>query len=600
MPGSDVPALLEDCVDGFLLEPSDAHDAPASSSNCDPRLQLVPFSTSIEIPSRKDHLMRSAFVLAFHLAFISSFSALAAPDDQKKVDAIFAPYDKPNSPGCALGVIQNGNFLYRRGYGTASLELGVPLSSQSVFYMGSVSKQFTAASIVLAAEQGFLSLDDNVRKYIPELPDYGHSITLRQMLHHTSGLRDFLTLLDLSGRHGADIHSREEMLDLIVHQKALNNVPGDEWIYSNTNYFLLGEVLQRATKKSLAEFAAENIFQPLGMVHTRFYDDRTRVVPGRIPAYAPGTDGNFLVDWSTNFDTVGAGGLMSSVDDLLLWDRNFHENKLGKGTLLKELQTPGVLNNGKLIRYALGLDVSTYRGLPIVEHDGALFGYRTAILRFPQQRFTVVCLCNVSSADGASLGRKVADVYLEKDLQAEETAFQPPGAGGFPDPSPFAGKYLDPRTHAVASFTVSGNTLIGWGARLNRIGPNRFRFIGGGAITFDSTDGTMKASLDLDGQALFAGAKIHELHLNEAALGAFVGVFKSTELDAKYTFSITNGSLMLRSNWDPPSKLSPIAPDEFDSEDLGTLVFRRDANHRISGFSVFAGRVRDVSFEKTN
>jgi CubicO group peptidase (beta-lactamase class C family) len=544
--------------------------------------------------------MRFAAIVALCLAFITILPAVATQDDQQKVDATFAAYDKAASPGCALGVIQNGNFIYRKGYGTASLELGVPLSAQSVFYMGSVSKQFTAASVVLAAEQGFLSLDDNVRKFIPELPDYGHTITLRQMLHHTSGLRDFLSLLDLSGRHGADIHSKEEMLDLIVRQKALNNIPGDEWIYSNTNYFLLGEVLRRVTKKSLAEFAAENIFHPLGMIHTRFYDDHTVVVPGRVPAYEPGSNGSFLVDWSTNFDTVGAGGLMSTVEDLLLWDRNFYENKLGKGTLLNEMQTLGVLNNGKKIRYALGLDVSTYRGLPIVEHDGALFGYRTAILRFPEQRFTVVCLCNVSSADGASLGRKVADVYLEKYLQAEESALQPTSAGSFPDPSPFAGKYLDPRTHAVASFTVSGSTLIGWGARLNRIGPNRFRFVGGGVITFDSQDGAMKASLDLEGQTLFAGGKTEEPHLNDSALAAFVGAFKGTELDAKYIFSITNGTLMLRTNWDPPLKLTPIAQDVFDSDDLGTLVFRRDANHRVTGFSVFAGRVRDVSFEKIN
>jgi CubicO group peptidase (beta-lactamase class C family) len=159
------------------------------------------------------------------------------------VDQIFGAYDKATSPGCALGVIQDGNFIYRKGYGMASLELGVPLSPQSVFYMGSVSKQFTAAGVVLAAEQGFLSLDDDVRKYVPELPDYGHAITLRQMLHHTSGFRDFLTLLYLSGRHDSDLHSKEEMIALIVRQKGLNNVPGDEFVYSNTNYFLLGEKL---------------------------------------------------------------------------------------------------------------------------------------------------------------------------------------------------------------------------------------------------------------------------------------------------------------------------------------------------------------------
>jgi CubicO group peptidase (beta-lactamase class C family) len=340
----------------------------------------------VKISVGKELLMRLA-VIALIFGFLVELPVVAADDSKQRVDRIFAAYDKTDSPGCAVGVIRDGNFIYRKAYGMASLELEVPLTPQSVFYMASVSKQFTAAAVVLAAEKGFLSLDENVRKYIPELPDYGHVITLRQMLHHTSGLRDFETLLYLSGKRISEPHSVEEMVDLIARQKLLNNAPGDEWIYSNTNYFLLAEVVKRATKKSLAEFAAENIFRPLGMMHTRFYDDHTVVVPGRIPAYDPGSGGGFLVNWSTSFDLVGPGGMMSSVDDLLLWDRNFYGDKLGNGTFLKEMQTRGVLNDGKETDYALGLELSTYRGLAIVEHSGGLFVYS----------FTVVCLCNLSA-----------------------------------------------------------------------------------------------------------------------------------------------------------------------------------------------------------
>src|SRR5215475_4662561 len=216
--------------------------------------------------------MRLPAIIALALALTIIFPAIAA-DTGDRVNQIFAAYDKADSPGCALGVIRNGAFVYRKGYGAASLELRVPLSAQSVFYMGSVSKQFTAASIVLAAEQRFLSLDDNVHKYITELPDYGQPITLRHMLHHTSGLRDVLGLLSLSGRSALDLHSKDEMIDLVARQKALNFSPGAEYLYSNTNYFLLAEVVYRATSKALSQFAAENIFQPLGMTHTRFYDD---------------------------------------------------------------------------------------------------------------------------------------------------------------------------------------------------------------------------------------------------------------------------------------------------------------------------------------
>lgn len=493
-------------------------------------------------------------------------------------------------------MIGDGAFIYRKGYGTASLELGVPLSPQSVFYMGSVSKQFTAASVVLAAEQGFLSLDDDVRKYIPELPDYGHPVTLRQMLHHTSGFRDVLGLLHLSGRDAADLHPTAELIDLVARQKALNYIPGEEFLYSNTNYFLLAEVVKRSTKKPLSVFAAENIFQPLGMVHTRFYDDHTLVVPGRVPAYAPGTGGSFLVDWSTNYDNVGGGGLMSSVDDLLLWDRNFYENRLGKGTLLKEMQTRGVLNSGKQISYALGLELDTYRGLPIVEHDGALFGYRTDILRFPQQRFTVLCLCNLSSADPTGLSHRVADVYLAKSLQAASAP--PQGAGTISDPGLFAGRYLDTRDHQVFSFTASGGRLVMFGDTLRPIGSNRFEGPAGTTITFDGSGGIMKVRIE--GVIEFTGARIGEIHIAGAALAAYAGTYTSTELDATYRLSVEDGSLTLRTNWTRPLRLNPIIRDEFESGNFGTLVFHRDSNDRVSGLSVFAGRTRNVTFEKTN
>jgi CubicO group peptidase (beta-lactamase class C family) len=199
-------------------------------------------------------------VVCLSLGILVQFTALAEDVAPQKVDQIFSVYDKAGSPGCSLGVIRDGDFVYRKAYGSANLELGVPLSPQSVFYMGSVSKQFTAAALVLAAEQGFLLLDDDVRKYVPELADYGHVVTLRQMLHHTSGFRDFFDLIDLSGRDVSDFNSPGEILKIVARQRGLNNIPGDEWLYSNTNYFLLGVVVKSATKKSLAEFATQNIF----------------------------------------------------------------------------------------------------------------------------------------------------------------------------------------------------------------------------------------------------------------------------------------------------------------------------------------------------
>ena len=532
------------------------------------------------------------------LRMLLGVAALAQNVPNQGVDQIFSVYDKPGSPGCSLGVIRNGDFVYRKAYGLASLELAVPLSPQSVFYMGSVSKQFTAAGIVLAAEQGYLSLDDDVRKYIPELPDYGHVITLRQMIHQTSGFRDFFTLLYLSGHDVGDSNSPEGIFKIVVRQRGLNNIPGDEWIYSNTNYFLLGIVVKRATKKSLSEFAAENVFQPLAMSHTLFYDDHMLVVPGRVAAYDSAPHDSFRVDWSTTYDVVGGGGLMSTVDDLLLWDRNFYANRLGKGTLVQQLQSPGVLNNGKQISYAMGLDLGNYRGLPIVEHGGALFGYRAELLRFPDQKFSVICLCNIASAVPENLARQVADIYLADKLQAGASALNPSSEGNFPDPATFGGKYLDPRTHLLYAFTASNGNLMAWGAVLRRINANQFYDLGSDVITFESSKGTMQANLVLKGETYFSGSRIKELQLGKTVLASYTGQFRSTDLDAVYGLSLEKDILTLRNRDNPPQELTPIAQDEFDAGDLGRLVFERDSGGRVFGFRVFTQDARGIAFKR--
>jgi CubicO group peptidase (beta-lactamase class C family) len=543
--------------------------------------------------------MRFAIVL-LALGTLVQFAAVAEDVAPQEVDQIFSAYDKAGSPGCSLGVIRDGDFVYHKAHGSANLELGVPLSPQSVFYMGSVSKQFTAAAVVLAAEQGFLSLDDDVRKYVPELPDYGHVITLRQMIHQTSGFRDFFSLIDLSGRDVSDFNSPDEILKLVVRQKGLNNIPGYEWIYSNTNYFLLGVVVKRATKKSLAEFATQNIFRPLGMLNTRFYDDHTVVVPGRVAAYDSGAHDSFLVDWSTTYEIVGGGGLMSTVDDLLFWDRNFYANRLGKGTLSKELQTPGVLNNGNKISYAMGLDLGNYRGLPIVDHGGALFGYRTEFLRFPEQKFSVICLCNVSDAVPENLARKVADLYLADQLHAGASALDPSHNENLPDPAEFTGKYLDARTHLLYSFSASNGSLMAWGAVLRRINANQFYDLGSNVITFEKSIVTMKARLDIQGETYFSGRKVEALNSSDTALAAYAGQFHSQELDATYSVSLEHGMLTLRVGDTPPKKLTEIAPDEFDSNGLGRIAFRRDLQGRVAALAIFTQDVRGMELRKLN
>lgn len=541
--------------------------------------------------------LASAALLAF--AALPHAPLAREQDHSQKVDKIFAAYNQTRTPGCSLGVIRNGKFAYQKTYGAANLELRVPLSPQSIFYVGSVSKQFTAAGVVLAAEQGLLSLDDNVRKYIPELPDYGHPITLRQMLHQTSGLRDFFDLVYFSGNDVAEFNSPGEILKLIERQRGLNNTPGAEWVYSNTNYFLLGIVIQRATGKTLAEYAAENIFRPLGMTHTRFYDDASVVVPGRVAAYDPGKDDQFLVDWSTTYSVVGGGGMMTTVGDLLQWDNNLNSNRLGKGTLVKELETPGILNDGQKTVYGMGLISGNYRGLPILEHNGSLFGYRADLLRFPQEKFTVICLCNVSNADPEGKSRKVADLYLRDKMQSDSV---PASAidKHQGDPSPFAGQYFDPRTHTIYSFTASEGHLRGWGSDLRRRNANQFYDLFGDLITFDGSGDSMKVSLDMNGEIFFAGKRLSEVHREDVALEAFAGNYRSPELDGTIQLSVEHGNLILKNRNHPPVTLTPISNKEFRAGGSFSIIFHRNRQGRISGLSVFAPAARGIEFAAFN
>jgi CubicO group peptidase (beta-lactamase class C family) len=541
---------------------------------------------------------RAVFLLLSACSLIAPacFAQQDASELQRKVDQVFAAYDKPDSPGCALGVVRDGEFVYKKGYGEGSLELSVPLTPESVFYMGSVSKQFTAASVVLAAEQGYLSLDDDVRKYVPEIPSYGKPITLREMLHHTSGFRDILGLLLLAGRNFEDIHPTPELLDLLSRQKALNYQPGEEFLYSNTNFFLFSVIIKRTTGKPLSQFAEENIFKPLGMTHTRFYDDHSVVVPGRVPAYEPLPNGGFRIDWSTNFDKIGDGGLMSSVDDLLLWDRNFYADKLGKGTLLREIQTPGVLNSGKKIEYALGLFISTYRGLPIVEHGGALFGYRTELLRFPKQKFSVITLCNVGTSNPRRLANQVADLYLDAQF-APKT---PAAASAKVDPQPFVGHYRNANSHSVLNLSVADGDLSVYGLRLKALDATHFTASEGLDLKLEAHEGKpLRLTLSSADSAPQVFEKFQAIGPSAEDLLQYSGQYKSTELQATYVFAVKDGKFTLATNWQEPAVLDPIVRDEFGGPFGTSIVFRRDAAGRVTGCDLFAGRVRNIAFAKT-
>jgi CubicO group peptidase (beta-lactamase class C family) len=342
---------------------------------------------------------------------------LLGQDPSQTIDKLFERFGL-DSPGCAIGIAQNGKALFAKGYGLADLEHNAPLSPSSPFYMASVSKQFTAMSILLLAEDGKLALTDPVRKYIPELPEYASGITIYHLLTHTSGVRDYLALGFLAGLPAEFVFTDGGMLHMLARQAALNFEPGTDYLYSNSGYVLLSLIVKKVAQKSLNEFAQERIFGPLGMKATRFQHDHSMLIPGKALGYQR-REGVWHTA-NSMLDVVGDGGLYSTVDDMVRWAENFDKPKVG-AVALTAMQTQAKLSSGKEIEYGMGLAPSAYRGLRIVEHGGALVGYRTEFLRFPGQGFSVVCLCNNGSANPGQLARQVAELYLNSELKPPET-----------------------------------------------------------------------------------------------------------------------------------------------------------------------------------
>lgn len=334
---------------------------------------------------------------------------------EKAVDALFEEWDSEDSPGCALIVIKEGKILYSNGYGMANVELKVPITPKTVFYIGSVSKQFVAMCMLLLAEQGKIDLDADVRQYLPEFPNYGYTINIRNLIHHTSGIRDNLTLWELAGRSHLEEIPEAEIYDMICRQEELNFEPGTKYLYSNSCYFLMSLIVERVTGQSLREYAQEHIFKPLGMKHSIFNDDNRRLIANRALGYRKNKEGE-IENMLMRFDLVGSGGLYSTVEDLFLWDQNFYHNKVGTQgqTLITKMLTNGKFKDGSDVGYAFALRNDDYKGISTISHSGTLGGYRAHFVQFPEQEFSVVILSNLANFLPEQSAYQVADIYLKK------------------------------------------------------------------------------------------------------------------------------------------------------------------------------------------
>jgi len=538
------------------------------------------------------------------------------PDVAKQVDKIFEKWDRPDSPGCALGVYKDGKIIYKHGYGMADLNDDVPITPATVFHVASMSKQFTAASIVLLAQQGKLSLDDDVHKYIPELPDFGQRITIRHLVWHTSGLRDQWDLLGLAGwRYSLDLITDDDVMSVMTRQKDLNFKPGDKHVYCNTGYTLMGLIVKRVSGMSLREFTTKNIFEPLGMTHTHFRDDHAEIIKHDALGYEQeeGKDKPFRMSL-TNFDTVGATSLHTTVEDLQLWDENFYHPKVGGAAFIQQMLERGKLNSGEQLDYAFGLVKGKYKGLPIVDHGGADAGYRSDLTRFPDQHFSAAVLCNSAETNPTGLVRQVADILLAKDLKVPEVAPAKDSAtSGGPklteqQMAPLVGIYWNRDDDAFENIVVKdGKLQIDLGGEVRPLKPFAETHFHVADVAWGDMVDIHFVPVPLDKPRRFEQSfgdgkpdvfeSATPFTPSASELTEFAGVYVSEEIDPVYRIVLQDGNLALARLKNKTETLKPAVRDVFTG-DIGTVRFTRDANQHISGFVLNAGRIQNFRFSK--
>lgn len=518
-------------------------------------------------------------------------------DAAARVDEIFAEWDSDVSAGCAVGVTRWGQPVLERAWGMAELEHGIPNEPGTIFEAGSVSKQFTAAAVNLLVLDGVLSLDDDVRTWVPELPDYGHTITLHHLMTHTSGLRDWGSVASISGwgRYERS-HDHDDVVDILSRQTALNFEPGREYSYSNSGYNLLAIVVSRASGTPFADFSKERIFEPLGMHDTQWRDDYRRIVPGRSAAYDRTDDG-----WEINrpIEYVhGNGGLLTTVRDLGIWNQALTEGTLGGDPFLELMHRPGVLNDGSEIRYAGGLMLGELGGVRSITHTGSTSGYRAFLGRYPEQGISVAMLCNASNVSTGGSGNRIAAAFLGPAVrQADEPSYAAASEGL--ELAPYEGTYREPLTGAPLRLGVRDGVLRAGGTPLLPLSETEFQV------------GTSDARYHFErAGGRVAGFRVESWQYSDrrydrvepwapapGELADFEGTYRSDEAETTFVVTTVDGGLQL---WQRPNDtrvIEPVYRDAFDGPG-GVVRFRRDGTGRVDELSLSIGRVYDMRFDR--
>jgi CubicO group peptidase (beta-lactamase class C family) len=531
-----------------------------------------------------------------------------------RTDQLFSAWDVPGSPGAAVAIAHGNEIIYSKGYGLADLEYNIPNTPATIFHIASVSKQFTAFSIAVLADQKKLSLDDDIRKYLPELNDFGETITIRHLIHHTSGLRDQWNLLALAGWRLDDVITKNQVLRLIGRQKELNFKPGARMMYCNTGYTLLAEIVSRVTGKSFPDWTRENIFIPLGMYNTLFYDDHEKIVPGR--AYSYQSDGSGYKKSVLSYANVGATSLFTTVEDITKWADNFTSMKAGNANVMRMMNEKGILNKGDTLTYAFGQEIETYKGLKTISHGGADAGYRTFLLRFPDQQYSIAVFSNLASFDPGGLAYQVADIYLRGFLKEDKPENKKvlPGVKNEKKPEvseallrEYAGRY-DLMPGLVVEFRIEGGKLVGQATGQPSVSTEAitdssfFVPAANGTLTFKrGKERKVNRFTLLQGGSEMTATRLPDFDPGKVNLKSYTGTFYSSELQTAYTFEVKNDTLVANHQRHDPIKLIPLVENAFSSEAwfMGKVEFTLNERKEITGCMMSSGRVMNLKFKKT-
>ena len=533
---------------------------------------------------------------------------------EARVDRLFAEWNKPDSPGCSVATGRNGAVLYERGYGMANLELGVPIRPTSVFEAASISKAFTAMSILLLAQRGRLSIDDEMRKHIPGWSDTSPRVTVRHLLSHTGGLRDVFLLVELAAprRPGSDFN--EWLVHLLARQRGLNFTPGEDFQYNNGAYVVLAEIVKRVSGQPLRDFAEVNIFQPLGMTHSRFLDDGTRIVPNRVSGYFR-EGGELRQAVGQPHPPIGNSGLLSTARDLLRWLQNFSDARVGDAALLSQMHTPADIAGGYKGMFGLGLEVGDDHGLKTIGHGGGGGGWGAHVVRYPDRGLNVAVLCNLDDIGwiAGSLARRVARLYLDDVAAATTMApMDQPRLSLTPEQlASKAGLYRDPVNGTIGRIFVREGKLMasttpgeeGQVFELTPISPNRFAIAGTPIVAeFTPPAGGRPQEIRVTG----AGPKPQvsqrvtgSFSPSPAELRAFAGDYWSAELDVTYIVVAQDSGLVIRTPGRVDIPMQPLLPDTFYAPRLLEVVrFSRDREGVVTGFTLHSEGAWGLGFER--